>query len=219
MTGWPDKPVIYEVNTAIWLGDLSRAAGRRVTLADVSASSWDEVTPDGIDAVWLMGVWERSPAGLALANANPGLQASFRDALPDLRPNDVIGSPYCVRRYVVDASFGGPEALAAARATLAARGIRLLLDYVPNHVAPDHPWVTSHPELFVTGSQADIAANPAGWVRAAGISWPTAATRTSRHGPMSCSSTRSRPPCVRRPRRPWRTSPHSATESAATWPC
>ncbi len=168
MTGWPDKPVIYEVNTAIWLGDLSRAAGRRVTLADVSASSWDEVTPDGIDAVWLMGVWERSPAGLALANANPGLQASFRDALPDLRPNDVIGSPYCVRRYVVDASFGGPEALAAARATLAARGIRLLLDYVPNHVAPDHPWVTSHPELFVTGSQADIAANPAGWVRAGG---------------------------------------------------
>src|SRR5215472_15614009 len=109
MNGWPDKPVIYEINTAIWLADLSRAAGQRVTLADV--------------------------------------QASFRDALPDLRPDDVTGSPYCVRRYVVDASFGGPRALAEARAVLTARGIRLLLDYVPNHVAPDHPWVTSHPEL------------------------------------------------------------------------
>src|SRR5262249_18451133 len=76
MTEWPDRPVIYEVNTAIWLSDLSRAAGRRVTLADVPASAWDEVTPDGIDAVWLMGVWERSPAGLELANANAGLQAS-----------------------------------------------------------------------------------------------------------------------------------------------
>jgi len=75
MTGWPDKPVIYEVNTAIWLSDLSRAAGRHVTLADVPASAWDEVTPDGVDAVWLMGVWERSPAGLELANANAGLQA------------------------------------------------------------------------------------------------------------------------------------------------
>ena len=168
MTGWPDKPVIYEINTAIWLGEESRAAGRRVTLADVPASAWDDVTPAGIDAVWLMGVWERSPAGLRLANANAGLQASFRDALPDLRPDDVIGSPYCVRRYVVDDSFGGPAALAEARSTLAARGIRLLLDYVPNHVAPDHPWVTTHPELFVNGSEADIEAEPTAWVRAAG---------------------------------------------------
>ena len=166
--GWPDKPVIYEINTAIWLGDLSRAARRRVTLADVPASAWDDVTPAGIDAVWLMGVWERSPAGLQLANANAGLQASFRDALPDVRPDDVIGSPYCVHRYVVDDSFGGPGALAEARSTLAARGIRLLLDYVPNHVAPDHPWVTSHPELFVNGSEADIEAEPTAWVRAAG---------------------------------------------------
>jgi hypothetical protein len=161
-------PVIYEVNTAIWLSEQSRAAGRPVTLADVPASAWDEVTPDGIDAVWLMGVWERSPAGLELANANAGLQASFREALPDLRSADVIGSPYCVRRYVVDASFGGPRGLAEARAVLAARGIRLILDYVPNHVAPDHPWVTSQPELFVNGGEADIEAEPASWVRAGG---------------------------------------------------
>ncbi len=166
-----------------------------------------------------MGVWERSPAGLALANANAGLQASFRDTLPDLRPDDVIGSPYCVRRYVVDASFGGPEALAAARAVLAARGIRLLLDYVPNHVAPDHPWVTSHPELFVRGSESDIEADPAGWVRTVSMSWRTAAIRTFRPGPMWCSSTRSRLPCARRRWRPCRTSPGSATGCAATWPC
>jgi hypothetical protein len=139
MTGWPAKPVIYEINTAIWLGDLSRAAGRQVTLADVPASAWDDVTPAGADAVWLMGVWERSPAGLELANANAGLQASFRDALPDLRRDDVIGSPYCVRRYVVDDSFGGPRALAEARTRLAARGVRLLLDYVPNHSRPTIP--------------------------------------------------------------------------------
>ena len=80
----------------------------------------------------------------------------------------MIGSPYCVRRYVVDAAFGGPRALAQARATLAARGVRLLLDYVPNHVAPDHPWVRSHPELFVNGDEADIEAEPASWIRAAG---------------------------------------------------
>src|SRR5580704_4742855 len=145
MAGWPALPVIYEVDTAVWMGDLSRAAGRRVTLADVTGPDWDAITPDGADAVWLMGVWERSPAGLVLANANTELRASFREALPDLRDEDIIGSPYCVRRYVVDTAFGGPEALAAARDVLAARGVRLLLDYVPNHVAPDHPWVTSDP--------------------------------------------------------------------------
>ncbi|HEX6523737.1 MAG TPA: hypothetical protein VF070_27615 [Streptosporangiaceae bacterium] len=166
--GWPDKPVIYEINTAIWLADLSRSAGRRVTLADVPTSAWDDVTPAGVDALWLMGVWERSPAGLELANANAGLQASFREALPDLRPGDVIGSPYCVRRYVVDDAFGGPQALAEARATLARRGVRLLLDYVPNHVAPDHPWVRSHPELFINGGESDIEADPAAWLRANG---------------------------------------------------
>jgi hypothetical protein len=169
MTGWPDQPVIYEINTAVWLNELSRAAGGRpVTLADVAAADWDAVTPPGVDAVWLMGVWERSPAGLALADANAGLQESFRDALPDLQRADIVGSPYCVRRYVADAALGGPDALAAARAALAGRGVRLILDYVPNHVAPDHPWVTSRPELFVRGDEDDIKADPQGWLAVAG---------------------------------------------------
>jgi Alpha amylase, catalytic domain len=168
MTGWPDRPVIYEINTAVWLNALGRAGGRPVTLADVADADWDSVTPAGVDAVWLMGVWERSPAGLALALANTELQASFAEALPDLRREDVIGSPYCVRRYVVDAAFGGPEALAAARAALAARGTRLILDYVPNHVAPDHPWLTSRPQVFVRGDEDDLRTDPAGWIEVGG---------------------------------------------------
>ena len=159
--------MIYEVNTAVWLDELSRRAGRTLTLADVSQADWTTVTPEGVDAVWLMGVWERSPAGRALALANPELMSSFRDALPDLKPEDVIGSPYCVRRYVVDARFGGPEGLAAARTALAARSARLILDYVPNHVAPDHPWVQSRPEVFVHGQRSDLDDDPAGWLAVA----------------------------------------------------
>ena len=166
MSGWPGQPVIYEINTAVWLTELSAAAGRRLTLADVPSPAWDDVTSAGVDAVWLMGVWERSPAGLALAMANPDLQASFREALPDLTSADVIGSPYCVRNYVVDNAFGGPDALAAARAALRDRGVRLILDYVPNHVAPDHPWVSDNLELFVRGSEEDIRSDAASWIRA-----------------------------------------------------
>ena len=160
--------MIYEVNTAVWLTSLSRAAGHRLTLAEVTASDWEAITPAGADAVWLMGVWERSPAGLAVARADDKMMASFRDVLPDLRPEDIIGSPYCVRRYVADPVFGGPHGLAVARTALAARGVRLLLDYVPNHVAPDHPWVTSNPELLVRGDEHDLATDPAAWVSVAG---------------------------------------------------
>ena len=131
-------------------------------------AAWDAVTPSGVDAVWLMGVWERSPAGLELALANAGLMESFREALPDLQDSDIIGSPYCVRRYVADERFGGPSGLATARAALAARGVRLILDYVPNHVAPDHPWVTEHPEYFIQGDDADVKADPGSWLAVGG---------------------------------------------------
>jgi hypothetical protein len=168
MTEWPDQPVIYEVNTAVWLAELARTAGAPVTLGSVTDSDWATVTPAGADAVWLMGVWERSPAGLELARTNAGLLESFREALPDVRDDDIIGSPYCVRRYVADERFGGPSGLAAARAALAARGVRLILDYVPNHVAPDHPWVTENPELFIQGDADDVKADPAGWLQVGG---------------------------------------------------
>ena len=168
MTVWPDQPVIYEVNTAVWLDELSRAAGRPVTLASVADADWDAVTPAGADAVWRMGVWERSPAGLALASANTDLLASFRAALPDLRAEDIIGSPYCVHRYVADDRFGGRDGLAVARAQLAGRGMRLVLVYVPNHVAPDHPWVSSQPEFFVRGHDQDARADRAAWLTVGG---------------------------------------------------
>jgi Alpha amylase, catalytic domain len=219
VSGWPGQPVIYEINTAVWLTELSEAAGQRLTLADVPAAAWDDVTPAGVDAVWLMGVWQRSPGGLALAMANPELLASFRDALPDLTSSDVIGSPYCVRSYLVDAAFGGPDALAAARTALHDRGVSLLLDYVPNHVAPDHPWVRDSPELFVRGGEDDIRSDPpAGFAREATY-WLAVAIRTSRRGRTSCNSMHSRRRCgLRRPRH-WPASRPNVTASAAIWRC
>ena len=164
--GWPDAPVAYEIDTWPWLTAVAARLGRPVTLADVPAEVWDETIPPGVDAVWLMGVWERSPAGLAIARADEGLQRSFRAALPDLTPDDVVGSPYCVHRYVVDERLGGPAGLAAARADLRRRGVRLILDFVPNHVAPDHPAVAEHPEWFIQGDAADLARDPGAWFAA-----------------------------------------------------
>jgi Alpha amylase, catalytic domain len=161
-------PFIYEINTWVWLGELARREARAVDLGSVPEQEWDAIAALGFDAVWLMGVWERSPAGIAIALENPGLVESFRRALPDFRPEDVVGSPYCIRRYVVDEHLGGPEGLAEARTALADRGLGLILDFVPNHVAPDNPWTEAHPEYFVTGDEDDLARDPASFTQVAG---------------------------------------------------
>jgi hypothetical protein len=166
MPSIPPRPVIYEINTIAWLSGLSRRAGAAVTLATVPDEEWDRIAALGLHAVWLMGVWERSPAGLAVALANPRLLRDFRSALPDVTLEDIAASAYCVRRYVPDGRFGGRAGLAVAREGLASRGVRLILDFVPNHLARDHPWVEAHPERFIQGTLADLAADPAGFFRA-----------------------------------------------------
>jgi hypothetical protein len=168
MESWPKHPVIYEINTWVWLGDLSRKYQKPVNLATVPLEEWDAIASHGFDAVWFMGVWERSPAGIEISMRNEGLLEDFRRALPDFSAEDNVGSPYCVRRYAVDGHLGGPQGLAAARKTLAKRGIRLILDFVPNHVAPDHPWVMNHPEYFVQGNTDDAKKDPASFIEAGG---------------------------------------------------
>jgi len=166
---WPRYPSLYEINTWVWLAELSQKYGRTIDLSSVPASEWNAIASDEFDSVWFMGVWERSPAGVAIANQDKRLQDDFLRALPDFRPADNVGSPYCVRRYVVDQHLGGPQGLAIARQELSKRGMNLILDFVPNHVAPDHPWVAQHPEYFIHGNPSDAKSDPSSFVEVCGI--------------------------------------------------
>ena len=91
MSAWPRYPTLYEINTWVWLSDLRVKTGRPVDLGSVPGAEWDAIARFGFDAVWFMGVWERSPAGIAIANQNMNLVADFRGALPDFKPEDNIG--------------------------------------------------------------------------------------------------------------------------------
>ena len=152
MLEWPTNPVIYEINTWAWLSDLSRAAGRPVTLADVPQAELERLAAYGFDGLWLMGVWQRSPRGREVARASDGLQAECAKALPDFTAEDIVGSPYAVYDYRVDPQLGGDEGLADLRVRLRDLGLRLLLDFVPNHFSLDHPWLDAHPDWLVQGS-------------------------------------------------------------------
>jgi Alpha amylase, catalytic domain len=165
---WPRNPSLYEINTRPWVSELARKYGQDLDLSCVPSAEWDAIAAFGFDAVWFMGVWERSPAGIAVANRNENLLECFHRALPDFRSEDNVGSPYCVRRYVVDDYLGGPEGLNVARHELSKRGLKLILDFVPNHVAPDHPWATQHPEYFIRGSAEDLKNDPSSYMEVNG---------------------------------------------------
>ncbi len=150
------RPVIYEINTAPFLFELSQERGEPITLATVPDVTWDNIAALHITTVWLMGVWQRSDVARQAAIGQPWL----KQALPDVTDADVIGSAYSIRSYTVDERFGGDQGLAIARTKLKERGVALLLDYVPNHVAIDHEWTTSHPEYFIEGTPEQLAAKP-----------------------------------------------------------
>jgi hypothetical protein len=80
----------------------------------------------------------------------------------------VVGSPYAIHRYSVDPRLGGPFGLAAFRRRLAERGMKLVLDFVPNHVAIDHPWLQEAPECLLRGTEEDLERTPGVFFRGPG---------------------------------------------------
>lgn len=162
------SPRIYEIHTYAWLNGLGARYGRTVTLGSVPDAELDAIAELGADAVWLMGVWERSPAGRRVALEHAGLREDYTRALPGWGPEDVVGSPYAIRRYSVEPRLGTRGELASIRRRLAARGMKLILDFVPNHVALDHPWVASDPGCFLRGTEEDLERSPGAFFRGPG---------------------------------------------------
>ncbi len=150
MTAWRNKCIIYQINTWVWLTALSRQYKQPITLHTVPDEVLDQIAKPGIDMVWLMGVWRRGP--LVRKNALK-YKHEYRGALPDVTDDDIIGSAYAIADYSVDERLGGPDGLAHLRHRLRQRGVRLMLDFVPNHVGMDHEWA-KQPEFVITGTAA-----------------------------------------------------------------
>src|SRR5688572_4320935 len=162
---WPRYPLVYEINTRVWLHDLSVRQKRKVTLATVPP---EEIAPFGalgFDAVWLMGVWSTGPEPTWIARTDRPLRAEYTRALPDVTDDDIIGSPYAISRYEVADEIGGPGGLQVIRARLASQGVRVILDSVPNHTARDHRLVRESPEAYIRGDTEDLARDPGSFFR------------------------------------------------------
>src|SRR3954447_12267520 len=159
---------MYQINTRIILQERGVALRRAATLDDLEDRFLDDIAAKGFEWVWFLGVWQTGPAGRAISRSNPKLVEECRRVLPDLRDEDITGSPFAIVAYETHRDFGGDRALAKLRERLAKRKLALLLDFVPNHTAPDHAWVGAHPEYYIHGSDEDLARQPQNYARVGG---------------------------------------------------
>jgi hypothetical protein len=158
-------PSLYQISTRALMQELCKKLGRPATLDDIPDEVLDRLAHQNFDWVWFLGVWQTGAAGRKVSQQNAGWQQEFREFLPDFTEDDVCGSPFAVVKYEAHAQFGGNAALDRLRDRIHAKGMKLLLDFVPNHTALDHEWVVRHPEFYVHGSEEDLRNQPQNYTR------------------------------------------------------
>src|ERR1043166_151051 len=146
-------PLVYEINTRCWLYELSQQHGSAVTLGEVPETEFARWRQLGFTHIWLMGVWRTGPRSREVSRRFWDQRAVYSELLPDFSDDDLIGSPYAVAGYEVSEALGGERGLAAFRARLNSRGMKLILDFIPNHLGLDHPWLEKAPERFVQSAK------------------------------------------------------------------
>ncbi len=147
-SGWEKarNPALFLQNTRTVLHDLSVEAGRPMRLIDVPDEYWKQIAAH-YDGIWFMGIYQRSP--MAREDALK-YQYQYKGALPDVTPDDVIGSPFAVYSYTPAPEIAKDWAeWDMVYHKLHTFGLHVFLDFVPNHVALDHPWVHERPNFFI----------------------------------------------------------------------
>lgn len=133
---WMPRVVLLAKNVFVWLDQLSSRYGRAIRRLDqIPAEELDRLSEWGFTGLWLIGLWERSPASrqIKALTGNP----------------DAVASAYSLFEYRIADALGGEPALNALRDMAWQRGIRLSSDMVPNHMGIDSRWLIEHPDWFI----------------------------------------------------------------------
>ncbi|MDI6780938.1 MAG: alpha-amylase family glycosyl hydrolase [bacterium] len=133
---WMPNVVLLAKNTYVWLHQLSVKYHRAITHLDhIPDEELDMLSQCGFTALWLIGIWERSPASQRIKQicGNP----------------EAVSSAYSVYDYTISEDIGGDAAFENLKSRAWQRGIRLAGDMVPNHMGIFSKWVIEHPDYFI----------------------------------------------------------------------
>ncbi|MCB0742725.1 MAG: glycosidase [Ignavibacteriales bacterium] len=152
------KKNIYEINTRVWLKRFN-SVNEKPTLKDVPKEYWQNLYAKGFSFVWLMGIWKTNENIIKDYCFEPGLISEYGRALKDWNEKDVIGSPYSIDIYEVNPLVGTKEELLDLKQYLNSLGIKLILDFVPNHFSVESQLIETNPELFLSASEDFLQRN------------------------------------------------------------
>jgi glycosidase len=125
-TSWVRRGALYE----IFVRDFSSSGDLRGVIRGL-----DRVQAVGANVIWLMPIY---PVGVK-------------------NRKDPLGSPYSVRDYhAIDPAYGTPADFRELVDSVHARGMKLILDWVPNHTAWDNVWITAHPEFYARNERGEM---------------------------------------------------------------
>ena len=51
-------PSLYQINTRVWLTELSRRLNKKATLDDIPDAELDRLAEKGFDFIWMLSVWQ-----------------------------------------------------------------------------------------------------------------------------------------------------------------
>lgn len=141
---WMPNVVMMAKNTLVWLSQLSKKYNRDIhTLDAIPDEELDFLCDSGFTSLWLIGLWNRSPASKTIKRLCGNADAE--------------SSAYSLYDYNISYALGGEEAIQNLKWRCEKRGIRLASDMVPNHTGLDSPWVMDHPEYFISQSYPPFA--------------------------------------------------------------
>ncbi len=133
---WMRNLVLVAKNTYVWLSQLSKKYGRDIRgIDEIPDEELKKLRDWGINGLWLIGIWERSPASKKIKNLCGNEEA--------------IASAYSIYDYKISQDLGGEDAYETLRKKAKDYGIRIGCDMVPNHMGIDSKWMIDRPKWFI----------------------------------------------------------------------